>query len=96
MHWKDNIKKYLILFCPVFIIFIRHILSCYGINSICLFKYITGHSCIGCGMTQAFMYILQGKFYSAFQQNHFVIIVFPVVLYCWLKYVYDNVIKNCK
>ena len=85
--------KYLILLCPVIIVIITVLLDSIGVESICLLKLITGHKCLGCGMTHAFICVLQGKFIEAFQYNFLVIIVFPIVAYCWLKYVYANFIK---
>ena len=89
-----SIKKYVVLLSPLTIILIRKGLSGIGVKSICLFKLITGHNCIGCGMTQAFIYILQGKFINAYNQNHLIIIVFPLITYLWLKYIYKNLAKQ--
>jgi hypothetical protein len=54
-------------------------------NSVCLFKNLTGHECIGCGMTRAVLSVLHFQFGNAFRFNKLVIIVFPLLVYIWLK-----------
>ena len=71
-------------------------LNKFGIGGICPIKLITGHKCLGCGMTQAILYILKGDFIGAMSQNPRVVIVFPLLLYVWLKYLYMNFVKNTK
>ena len=61
------------------------------LDDICLIKHFTGKRCWNCGMTRAFLSILHFNFYSAYQFNHNVIVVFPltvgIYLYSWYKYI---------
>lgn len=54
---------------------------------------ITGHECYGCGITKAITALLQLDFNAALNYNKFVIIVFPILLFVWIKYIY-NTLKN--
>jgi hypothetical protein len=54
-------------------------------HSICLFKYITGHECYGCGMTRAILSSIHFHFTDAFLYNKLFLIVLPVLTYIWAK-----------
>ncbi len=54
--------------------------------SLCVFKAITGHECYGCGITKAVMHLMHGDFLAAWHYNKLIVIVFPVLLYLWIKY----------
>ena len=57
-------------------------------HSICLFKNLTGHECYGCGITRAIVSTIQFHFESAFHYNKLIIIVFPLLVFVWIKTVY--------
>lgn len=76
--------KYLILITPFLIVLLYKIMVCLGSKSVCIWYLLTGHKCLGCGMTTAMVYLLQGKFMLAYKSNHLIIIVAPILLYCWL------------
>lgn len=52
---------------------------------ICMFKNVFGFECPGCGITRAVLEVLHGNFTSAWAFNKSVIIVFPLLVYIWLK-----------
>jgi hypothetical protein len=54
-------------------------------HSVCLIKNITGHECYGCGMTRAIFSAIHLHFRDAFMFNRLFIIVFPILIYIWLK-----------
>ncbi|MDR2868809.1 MAG: DUF2752 domain-containing protein [Bacteroidales bacterium] len=56
-----------------------------GPHTICLFKNIFGRDCIGCGITRAVISTLQFDFAGAFHFNKLIVIVFPLMLYLWVK-----------
>lgn len=62
------------------------------LNTICIFKRITGINCWNCGMTRAFLSILHLDLKTAYEYNHKVIIVFPLTIgiytYSWYKYIF--------
>jgi hypothetical protein len=62
-------------------------------HSVCLFKLFTGHECIGCGMTRAVLSVIHFRFEDAFHYNKLVTIVFPLLIYIWLKTLF-NFSKN--
>lgn len=61
------------------------------LQNICIIKRITGNRCFNCGMTRAFLAILQFNFKVAYEYNARVIIVFPITaglyLYHWYQYI---------
>jgi len=52
---------------------------------ICPFKYITGYSCPGCGLTRAFLSTAHWHFIEALQYNALVLIFFPFLLYRFIQ-----------
>lgn len=77
---------------------IAAIIVVYGIFAIlrigCPIKFVTGISCMGCGMTRAWLSVLHFDLKSAFYY-HPAFWLPPLVLICWyLKY--KKIIKNYK
>lgn len=64
------------------------------LENICLIRLLTGKECWNCGMTRAFLSVLHFDFYSAYEFNHNIIIVFPLTiglyLYSWYKYIFEK------
>lgn len=62
-----------------------------SMESICIYKKITGRECFNCGMTRAFLSVLHLNFKDAINYNWKVIIVFPytviIYIYSWYKYI---------
>lgn len=56
-----------------------------GNHTICIFKNMTGHECSGCGMTRAILSAIHFRFDDAFSYNQFSIIVFPLLVYLWIR-----------
>lgn len=73
-----------IIFIPVILFFIP-VSSIAEFHSICLFKNITGIECYGCGMTRAILSALHFQFNTAFQFNKLFIIVYPLLIFIWIK-----------
>jgi len=48
---------------------------------LCLFRRLTGHECLGCGMTRAFFSLLHGQWEEALRYNWRCVIVFPLMAY---------------
>lgn len=71
-----------------------------SMNSLCLYKNITGKECFNCGMTRAFLSILHLKFEQAMNYNWRVVIVFPytviLYIYTWYKFVFKKLTKHKK
>jgi hypothetical protein len=57
-------------------------------HSVCIYKLVTGHECIGCGMTRAVLSVIHLQFENAFKFNKLVIIVFPLLAYIWAKTIF--------
>ncbi len=51
----------------------------------CLWKTLFHFHCPGCGLTTAFIEILQLNFVEAFRINPLIFIVLPILLYCFIK-----------
>ena len=61
------------------------------LKNLCIYKLITGKECYNCGMTRAFLSVIQGNFDKAMYYNSNSIIVFPfatfIYLYSWHKFI---------
>ncbi|NDW19812.1 DUF2752 domain-containing protein [Dysgonomonas sp. 216] len=54
-------------------------------HSICLFKNIFGIECFGCGITRAIVSAIQFDFVGAFNFNKLIVIVFPLLIFIWIR-----------
>jgi len=52
---------------------------------ICIYKNLFGHECIGCGITRAIHQAIHFNFKIAYEYNHLIIIVLPLLMYVWIK-----------
>ncbi|MBN2755418.1 MAG: DUF2752 domain-containing protein [Candidatus Goldbacteria bacterium] len=52
-------------------------------KSICLYKNLFGFECPGCGLTRAAWLLVHLKFYDAFAMNKLIIIVFPMIIFIY-------------
>src|SRR5262245_10384073 len=57
-----------------------------GLFPICMFRFLTGYQCPGCGSTRALHQILHGHFVAAFMLNPLLLIALPFLLYAFLRY----------
>lgn len=80
-------NKYFVAISPFIIIIAYKLSHMLGIKTICIWYLLTGHKCLGCGITTAIVYLLQGKYVLAYESNHLVYVIFPILLYCWLHYI---------
>ncbi len=87
-------NKYFIAVSPILVIITHKLLELFGVKSICIWYLLSGHKCLGCGITTAIIYLLQGKFHLAYEANHLVFIVFLILLYCWLSYIKREFLKT--
>jgi len=62
-------------------------------HSICLYRNIFGIECPGCGITRAVLSLIHLKFSEALTYNKLVVIVFPVLVYIFLKQALFDIIK---
>lgn len=62
-------------------------------ESICLIKRFFGVECWGCGITRAFFSVLYLDFAAAWEYNHLIVIVFPLLLWLWVREIYFTVRK---
>jgi hypothetical protein len=57
---------------------------------ICLYRIILNKKCIGCGTTRAVWSILHLNFKDAYEYNKMIIITFPLIIGCIVKWVLKN------
>jgi len=57
-----------------------------GFFPICLFRFLTGFTCPGCGTTRAMHQILHGHFLTAFMLNPLLLLAIPFMLFALLRY----------
>lgn len=54
-------------------------------KTICPSKRILNMDCLGCGLTRSTQHLLHLEFKKAWEYNKLIIIVFPVMVYYWIK-----------
>ncbi len=69
------------------------VLSHYNLLN-CVWKTITGHECLGCGITRAFYSLFQGNFKNAYENNHLIIIIAPLMVVLWIKLLIKNTLNK--
>ena len=57
-----------------------------GLFPICMFRFLTGFQCPGCGSTRALHKILHGHLLAAFMLNPLFLIALPFIFYAFLRY----------
>lgn len=57
-----------------------------GLFPICMFRFVTGYQCPGCGSTRALHQILHGHLVAAFMLNPLFLIALPFIFYAFLRY----------
>ena len=98
VNFKSKLSKLkkgevVIITSPFLMLIFYKICQIFSIKTICQWKLITGQDCIGCGITRAIISILKFNFKEAIEYNPLVIIVFPLLIYVWIKYIYRHLIK---
>ena len=53
---------------------------------VCLFRFLTGYQCPGCGSTRAMHQLLHGHVVAAFMLNPLFLLAIPFLLYALLRY----------
>ena len=79
-----TIKLLLLLSLPIVLYTIPEE-SIYNGKSICIFTNIFGVECWGCGITRAIFSVLYFRFTEAWEYNRLVTIVFPLLVFEWIK-----------
>ena len=57
-----------------------------GLFPVCLFRFLTGYQCPGCGSTRAMHQLLHGHVVAAFELNPFFLLAMPFLLYALVRY----------
>lgn len=57
-----------------------------GLFPVCLFRFLTGYQCPGCGSTRAMHQLLHGHVVAAFELNPFFLVAIPFLLYALIRY----------
>ena len=57
-----------------------------GFFPVCMFRFITGLTCPGCGTTRALHEILHGHFQNAFMLNPLLLVAIPFLVFAFARY----------
>lgn len=60
-------------------------------HTICLIKNIFDVECFGCGITRAIISAIQFNFINAYNFNHLVVIILPLLIYVWGKNIFGTI-----
>lgn len=85
-----------ILLLPLIFVFCIKFMCSNISHSICIFKFITGHECWGCGITRAFNALFNLHFVEAYNYNSRIFIVAPLMFYVWVQLLYNYLKRKNK
>lgn len=85
-HFLLYLKRIAVISFPVFLYFIPMNWLTQQ-HTICLFKNFFDIECFGCGITRAVISATQLDFINAFNYNKLIVIVFPLLIFAWLRIV---------
>lgn len=66
----------------------------YNGESLCLSKRLLDIECWGCGITRAFFSAMYGRFASAWEYNHLIVVVFPLLLWLWIREIWRTIFNE--
>ena len=82
---KTAIGVWIYLGVPITLIALPQNFFEVGGGSICLIKHFFGIECYGCGLTRAFQHAIHLDFIGAIEFNQLICVVFPLLIYVWIK-----------
>jgi len=82
-HFRNAIIICLVL-APIVLLFFPSNYFDTG-QTICPSKRLLDIECLGCGLTRATQHFLHLEFKTAWEYNKLIIIVFPVMIFYWIK-----------
>lgn len=96
---KNKVPKYLKLLIIILIPILIYLIPVEYIEAnpaICLFRTLFNKRCIGCGITRSIINTIHFNFDKAISYNALVIVVFPLIVGSYIKYIYRyiNTLKN--
>ena len=94
MKYNNKLLKIIILNIALYIVLYNIPIQSKILENLCIFKNITGKECWNCGMTRAFLSIIQFNFKQAYEFNKNVIIVFPLALGIYINTIYKYIKKG--
>jgi len=62
-------------------------------QAVCLSVLLLDIECLGCGITRAVQHALHFEFETAWTYNKLIIVVLPVLIFIWIKTIYQLYIK---
>ena len=83
---KKNLYKIFIVSLPFLAIIFANLAVAAHLKNFCLIKLLYHHECWGCGLTRAFVAFFQGDFIKAYNYNHLIVIIIPLLFVIWFVY----------
>lgn len=91
---SNSVKAVIAIIILILVPVILSLITITGLKSmptLCLFKNLTGRECWGCGMTRAVVSGFKLSFKEAYSFNKRVVIVLPMLVYLWFKWIIINI-----
>lgn len=94
--WFANIKRLKAILLLIVLLLLPLILRQISLKdlekapTLCIYKNMTGRDCWGCGTSRSIISLINFDFKQAYHFNKRIIIVFPLLVYLWLKSIYRN------
>ena len=87
MEMKSLVTK--VIICNILLVSVLLLVPVEAAKDLCLFKKIFGINCWNCGMTRALVSVAYLDFYGAWHYNRAVIVVAPLLVWLWGKWVWQ-------
>ena len=84
------LKRIFIVCLPILFVVLVNIAANAHLKNFCLIKLLTGHECWGCGLTRAFAALSHFQFVQAYEYNHLIVIIAPILLIIWVIILREN------
>lgn len=86
-------NRVFVISLPVLAVIFSQVAVNANFKNFCLFRWIFHFECVGCGLTRAFAALCRFEFAKAYEYNHLIVIIVPILFIIWvflLKYAFKK------
>lgn len=81
---KRVLKRVFVFSLPFLAVILANLAVNAHLKNFCLFRWLFHHECIGCGLTRAFVALCRFEFTKAYEYNHLIVIIVPLLILIWI------------
>ena len=88
------LKRIFVFSLPFLVITLANAAVSANLKNFCLFKLLFHKECFGCGLTRAFAALSRFEFSKAYDYNHLIVIIVPILLIIWFFLIKESFKKD--